>query len=170
MFRSRSLGAKAIFGHIRRHEQPIQLPGPPREKVHAGAGRKVPHGYCMGPRPGNILGPVRRTGCIPFQWACHSLYECTSTLENKVVGNNCFYMSKLRTKQKSDLRAQPMPTKMMIRQTARPTNEIETISRTTTSTSHARVGCGSVRLGLFFLTFSLIRLIWVQYSVQKLTQ
>jgi len=35
------------------------------------------------------------------------------------------------------LRAQPMPTKMMMRQTARPTNEIETISRTTMSTNNS---------------------------------
>jgi len=32
----------------------------------------------------------------------------------------------------SDLRAQATPTKMMMRQTARPTNEIDTTSRTTT--------------------------------------
>jgi len=31
-----------------------------------------------------------------------------------------------------NLRAQPMPTKMMMRQTARPTNKTDTISRTTT--------------------------------------
>jgi len=34
----------------------------------------------------------------------------------------------------SDLRAQAVPTKMMMRQTARPTNEIDTISRTATNT------------------------------------
>jgi len=32
----------------------------------------------------------------------------------------------------TNLRAQPMPTNMTIRQTARPTNEIETIRRTAT--------------------------------------
>ena len=64
--------------------------------------------------------------------------DCTctnSTPDRPNVDIKTLCRPKQRNSCSNDLRAQPMPTKMTIRQTARPTKEIETISRTATAMS-----------------------------------